>query len=768
MLQYPSVRGLSRKESRELKNYFITASNADGFLAKMDEQSLIEFIYSERLKVKSGDETANMGLLIAGAAEVCKRNNGLSARPGQIAVAIALAKGYMVEYPTGEGKTLSAALAAIWLSARYGTVHIATDNDYLAFRDCESFTSFFEKCGLTVKGIYTDSSDRNRRESYKCDIIYATLDRIASDYLGDQLVYFPSKRVNPRFGAIIVDEADSLLLDRATNSFTLAGKKKIPEGLDKFVKIAAILKRGSDYEIDESRSTAWLLDSGIAVASKLLDTTDIYSKIEELQWLHAALIVRNKYFEGVHYIKQDNKLLLIDQSTGRIQPTRRLISGLHPILEATAGVYPDSTPVPIARISVRSFVMRYAHLAGMAGTLSSDSAEITSLYDKKTVIVGAHHPSKRIDHNDRVYATRESKINSIVEEVKLRHHCRQPILIGSGSVNEAEILYSKLINMGIEAKMLTAREHSQEAEIIAEAGSPGAVTIVARMAGRGVDIILGGKDGKNREIVLDQGGLCVIATERFASRRADQQIRGRAGRQGDPGESIFFASCEDDIVSMFTGDKLNSILPTTEEYSKGTLRIPGIGAMLDRAQQQIEQINAQIRIDQIQIDNNRDEIQGRFYYSRENMLVRRDIKNIISWAYEVLLAGEDISLKNGGILWPSSKPVPEFILQSKSKEILCNLTDECWNDLFERLSISSPPGIDPLIVGDSLVCSILEITDSHWSNYLAAETLNLLGSGQGGSLSEFESNYGYAEFQKYLARRIISTIWLASFKVDTR
>jgi len=781
MPAHPSMRGLSSRQRRQVFQH-LEASESASHLVRISELDQLRNLLSDEI-AKERDpvrgEGGNLGLALAILAEISHRTLGYRPHPGQIAVAAALCEGHLVEYPTGEGKTLAAAFAAVWLSGVHTIAHIATANDYLAEVGQKTMRPLYDAIGFTSAVVVESAPSKERREAHKQRIVYGTLTTFATDFLADQLITRIDNLLEPRFAAIIIDEADALLVDNATTPMLLVGTSRMPVKLDKYIKTANSMKIGVHYNVDEGRRSLWLTNEGMKAAEDSLGITNLYDHPSHVQWLHAALSVAGGetnacriYKEGTHYLVKSGSLHIIDQQ-GRAFENRRFTGGLHPALEAHLGLSPSKIPVPVARTTTRSFVRLYKHVCGTAGTLASDETELQSVYGKNVLVVGPNVPSRRIDHPDRVYATISAKHKAIVAEVIRKYKNRQPVLVGTSTVSDAEAISSMLHDAGVAHNLLTARDHGAEAELISEAGSAGSVTVTAKRAGRGVDIILGGSNGESREEVVSRGGLAVIAAERFDSRRADMQLRGRCARQGDPGESMTFVSCEDDLVRIFAGTKLDGVLrnvPMSDDHED--LRVPGLGAMIERAQNQVEQMNADIRKSMLPTDDIRSTHTNRFYMWRRELLHDRDILAIIHEIYEENIPkGRRFQRKakdnpeSLGSFWPVGRPLP---IPTEGECFVEMLARHAWEDLCLRMAPNSAMGNDAVAVAtsDALVSAILEIADSEWSSYLTAVSAIENSSESSSASIESSIEVAYRDFRNLMVERVLQVVWRAGFTVS--
>ncbi|MGA9594571.1 MAG: preprotein translocase subunit SecA [Acidimicrobiia bacterium] len=499
----------------------------------------------EQLRLLS--PTNDLAQRLARARIAAVRTIGERPHDEQMLGAAALASGYAIEMLTGEGKTLAAALAAYALVPE-GPVHIATANDYLAGRDPAWMRPLYEYLGLTVGVTGPTMSRTEKQAAYACDVTYATARELAFDYLRDTLT--AGARIQRGHSTALVDEIDFILLDEARIPFVLTKREPVdPEGLAGAAHIVAGLQPAVDFEVDDAQRTAWLTERGIerveeSIGAGAMSDPNAHSGAN----VHMALRARCSVRRDRDYVVVGGRVQIVDEFTGRVLPGRRWTDGMHQAVEAKEGVPIREDSRPLAQITVRSYFSRYETLVGMSGTALAAHMEFHDTYGVNVVAIPSHRPVIRVDMPDRVYAAAEKKYDAVVDEVVARHRTGQPLLIGTTTVAHSEYLSARLRGLDVEHQVLNAKHHATEAAIIAEAGRVGAVTVATNMAGRGVDIKLGGTDQSEHEAVVRLGGLCVIGTERHASSRVDDQLRGRAGRQGDPGESVFFASLEDDIV----------------------------------------------------------------------------------------------------------------------------------------------------------------------------------------------------------------------------
>ena len=480
--------------------------------------------------------------VIATTAEAAHRVIGLDMFDVQIRAALALADGKIAEMQTGEGKTLAAIPAAVWFAKRGGGVHIMTVNDYLVRRDFAWMGPIYNFIGLPVGYIQEEMSTEERRTAYACDVTYATANEVGFDYLRDQLVLHPSEQVHRPFAAAVIDEVDSILIDEARIPLVIAGGRYAEDGLANRVdEITRTFRHTRDYTIDEHGHNVVPTDAGVAQVEKafgcgnLFDDANLplHSAVQDSVHAHALL------HRDVDYVVKKGAIQPVDEFKGRVARDRRWPAGLQSALEAKERLMLNDQGRVLGSVTMQNLIGLYPRICGMTGTAASQAEEFRSIYGLAVEVIPTHRPSIRVDHPDRVFATKQAKEQAVVEEIRRAHDAGRPVLVGTASVEESEQLSARLGTTPHE--VLNARNDEQEATIIARAGQRGAVTISTNMAGRGVDIQLG--DG-----VAELGGLYVIGTNKHESRRIDNQLRGRAGRQGDPGGSCFFLSREDPLL----------------------------------------------------------------------------------------------------------------------------------------------------------------------------------------------------------------------------
>lgn len=568
--------------------------------------------------------------------EASRRTIGLRHFDVQLIAASVLAQGKIAEQKTGEGKTLSA-VPALYLHSLTGkSVHLVTVNDYLARRDAGWMAPIFHLLGVSVASIINDQSfiydpeyvnetageprlvhlkPVSRQEAYKADIVYGINSEFGFDYLRDNMVQDLSNVVQRGYYFAIVDEVDSVLIDEARTPHIISAPDESPsQKYYEYAKIVEKLSSDVDYKIDEKFRTAHLTDHGIGKIEKLFGVADIYEKdFDTVYHLEAALKARTLFHREKEYIVKDNQVILVDEFTGRLMEGRRLSEGIHQAIEAKEGVPIQRESKTLATVSLQNYFRMYERLAGMTGTAVTEAEEFRKIYKLDVVVIPTHNPVSRKDLADVVYKSNRAKIGAVVASIEEAHKTGQPVLVGTTSIDKNQIISESLRRRGIKHEVLNAKNHLREAEIIAQAGKKGAVTVATNMAGRGVDIILGGevpadktekkKWEKEHNDVLELGGLYVIGTERHESRRIDNQLRGRSGRQGDPGRSQFFVALDDEIMRLFGGDRIAGIMGRFNMPEDVPLQHAMVSKSIENAQVKVEGFNFDTRKHLVKYDD---------------------------------------------------------------------------------------------------------------------------------------------------------------------
>jgi preprotein translocase subunit SecA len=580
--------------------------------------------------------------------EVAKRTLSMRHFNVQIMGGVALHQGKVVEMKTGEGKTLVATLP-VYLNALLGKgVHVVTVNDYLAKRDVQWMGPIYHFLGLTVGVLQQDASyvydpsykasdERmknlrpvTRREAYLADVTYGTNSEFGFDYLRDNMAVSLDEIVQRGHHYAIVDEVDSILIDEARTPLIISGPSERSADLYKlFAKLVPKLKAGRDYEVDEKTRTVVITEEGVAKVEEMLKIDNLYDpqNISLVNHLHQALRAHTLFRKDVDYIVKNGEVIIVDEFTGRLMYGRRYSEGLHQAIEAKEGVKVREENQTLATVTLQNYFRMYEKLAGMTGTAATEADEFSHIYQLEVVVIPTHKPMIRRDLSDVVYKTEDAKFRAVVEDIAQRHRRGQPVLVGTISIEKSEKISRMLRKKGISHQVLNAKHHEREAEIIAQAGRLGAVTVATNMAGRGVDIILGGNppDPGEAKKVKELGGLHVLGTERHEARRIDNQLRGRSGRQGDPGSSQFYLSLEDELLKV-AGEKVKRLMERFDFPEDQPIEHPLISKTIELAQRQIESQNFTIRKHLLEYDDVLNKQREVIYKERRRILSRENLK----------------------------------------------------------------------------------------------------------------------------------------------
>ncbi|MCI6283378.1 preprotein translocase subunit SecA [Selenomonas sp.] len=551
----------------------------------------------------------------------------------QLIGGMCLHDGRIAEMRTGEGKTLVATLP-VYLNALEGKgVHMVTVNDYLAKRDSEWMGRLYRFLGLTVGLVVHDMDFPERKFAYGCDVTFGTNNEFGFDYLRDNMVIEERQMVQRPLHYAIVDEVDSILIDEARTPLIISGPGQ--KSTDIYVKMAhavATLKEGADYKVDEKQKTISPADSAVPKIEKLIGIQNLYAP-ENIEYSHcftAALRAKALMKRDRDYIVKDGEVVIVDEFTGRVMPGRRFSDGLHQAIEAKEGVKVQRESQTLATITFQNYFRMYDKLAGMTGTAKTEEDEFLKIYNLPVVVVPTNKPVQRVDYPDVIYKTKRAKYKAVGNAVKEIHEKGQPVLIGTTSITQSEELSAILHHLGIEHNVLNAKNHEREAQIVADAGQMGAVTIATNMAGRGTDIKLG-------EGVEALGGLFIVGTERHESRRIDNQLRGRAGRQGDPGASRFYLSLEDDLLRLFASDRVTKIMDKLGMEEDEPIEHKLITNSIEHAQKKVEARNFDIRKHVLEYDDVMNQQREVMYGERRKILTGENLKdNILSMVNHII------------------------------------------------------------------------------------------------------------------------------------
>ncbi|MBI5594217.1 MAG: preprotein translocase subunit SecA [Deltaproteobacteria bacterium] len=543
----------------------------------------------------------------------------------QLIGGMVLHQGKIAEMKTGEGKTLAATLPAYLNSLTGKGVHIITVNDYLARRDTEWMGTIYNFLGLSVGCILHGLDDRERQVAYHSDITYGTNNEFGFDYLRDNMKFYKDSIVQGELNYAIVDEVDSILVDEARTPLIISGQAEKSTNLYYEVNtLIPRLSRDADYVIDEKARSAVLTEEGVARAEKLIKVENLYDprNIETLHHINQALKAHTLFKRDVDYIVKEGEVIIVDEFTGRLMPGRRYSEGLHQALEAKEAVKIENENQTLATITFQNYFRMYDKLAGMTGTADTEAAEFKKIYNLDVSVIPTHKPMIRHDFPDMIYKTKKEKFEAVMNDIAELHQKGQPVLVGTISIDVSEDLSQKLKKKGIPHTVLNAKNHEKEAEIVSMAGQKGAVTISTNMAGRGTDIVLG-------EGVTELGGLRIIGTERHESRRIDNQLRGRSGRQGDPGSSRFYLALEDDLLRIFGGERMSSIMERLGMEEGEPIEHGLISRAIENAQSKVEAHNFDIRKHLIEYDDVMNQQREVIYRQRREALNGKSLKPAI-------------------------------------------------------------------------------------------------------------------------------------------
>jgi preprotein translocase subunit SecA len=705
----------------------------------LDDEALRAKTAEFRKRLDDGATTDDLLVeAFAAVREAARRAIGQRHFDVQLMGGVALHQGWIAEMRTGEGKTLTSTLA-VYLNALWGEgVHVVTVNDYLAKRDSEWMGQIYRRVGLTTGLIQANMSPEERRPAYAADVTYGTNNEFGFDYLRDNMVTDVNRLVQRGHFFGVVDEVDSILIDEARTPLIISGAvQESTKWYQQFARISPRLTRDVHYEVDEKKRTIAVDEEGIAKVEEILGVENLYDhvNVDMVHNLEVALKAKELFKRDVEYVVKSGEVLIVDEFTGRILPGRRYSEGLHQAIEAKENVRIKEENQTLATITLQNYFRLYEKLAGMTGTARTEAAEFGHIYKLEVSEIPTNRPMIRADEQDLIYKSGEAKWNAVAEDLAERNEKGQPVLVGTVSIEKSELLSRILSKRGIPHVVLNAKQHEKEAGIIAQAGRLGAVTVATNMAGRGVDIILGGnaegmarqemaiegwdndayllglysEDDMRRydaefqpllerfekqcadekEQVLERGGLYVLGTERHESRRIDNQLRGRSGRQGDPGESRFYLSLEDDLMRLFASDRIASIMNRLRIPDDVPIEAKMVSKSIERAQTSVEQMNFEIRKNVLKYDEVMDKQRKVIYEKRRQILEGGDLHE------------ETIELV--------SDVVDSAVAEYANPEIHPEEWD--WDQLFARMREIYPIRIDESAF-DKETASVDEVTEA--------------------------------------------------------
>lgn len=738
----------SRNE-RLLKQYRRTVTQINqleaGVSALSDEQLRAKTVEFKERVAKGETLDSVLPEAFAVCREGGKRALGMRHFDTQLIGGMVLHYGKIAEMRTGEGKTLVATLPA-YLNALSGKgVHVVTVNDYLAKRDAEWMARLYNFLGLTV-GVNLSTMDHaTKQEAYASDITYGTNNEFGFDYLRDNMVFTPSERVQQPLNYAIVDEVDSILIDEARTPLIISGQAD--DNTDIYMRmrgIPALLVRQAtedgegDYWVDEKGHQVTLSEAGhehveqqLTQAGILAPGDSLYSaaNITLMHHAYAALRAHTLFHRDQNYVVQDDEIVIVDEFTGRLMPGRRWSDGLHQAVEAKEGVSINKESQTLATITLQNYFRMYNKLSGMTGTADTEAYEFQEIYSLETVVIPTNRPAQRLDHLDQVYRTATEKFNAVLADIKDCHERGQPVLVGTTSIENSELLSGLLDQHKLPHQVLNAKQHAREAEIIAQAGSPGVVTIATNMAGRGTDIVLGGNIEKQihaveadetlsesqkayeitklkdawkviHEQVVAAGGLHIIATERHESRRIDNQLRGRSGRQGDPGSSRFYLSLEDPLMRIFAGDRVARIMTMLKMPEGEAIMHPMVSRSIENAQRKVEGRNFDIRKQLLEYDDVANDQRKVIYRERNELLSSENVADTVT------------SLRHAVITEVVSRHMPPGTMEEQWN--IAGLEKVLAADFQIELSIAEWLAADHNLDTEAVIARVSEASDANY------------------------------------------------------
>lgn len=736
--------------------------------------------------------------------EASKRVLGMRHFDVQLIGGIVLHEGKIAEMKTGEGKTL-VATCPVYLNALSGKgVHVITVNDYLAKRDRDWMNKVYNFLGMTSGVVIANITNEERKAAYKADITYGTNNEFGFDYLRDNMTNKMEERVQRDLNYVIVDEVDSILIDEARTPLIISGSSRDTlKVYELFSNVVKQLKRDSDYEVHEKENSVLLKEEGIHKVEKLLKIDNLYSSehVGLTHYLNQSLKAKELFKKDKDYIVRDGKVIIVDEFTGRLMDGRRYSEGLHQSIEAKERVRVASENQTLASITLQNYFRMYKKLSGMTGTAKTEEGEFVHIYKLSAVAIPTNRPIQRIDHSDMVYVTAKEKLEASVDKIEETYKKGQPILVGTASIESSEVLSNLLKQKNIPHNVLNAKNHEREAEIVAQAGQIGAVTIATNMAGRGTDIVLGGNpvliakskisednpkyDEEFKKIIktcsedkgkiLELGGLYILGTERHESRRIDNQLRGRSGRQGDPGESSFFISLEDDLMRMFGSDRVAALITRMGYEYKDPIHHPMVNNSIANAQKRVEAKNFSVRKQLLEYDNVMNKQREVIYRQRNEILsssnldknIKSIINKVVNRQISLYMNFEDKKLRNYDSFKEFFKDKMDFDISMNlenmnKEEILTTLCDNLYKHYEDKMrNIENKIKIERDIM--------LQVIDGRWKENLATldglrESIHLRSYAQRDPIVEYKlaSSRIYMDMANITREEIISFL----FKVE--
>lgn len=754
---------------RQLHRLQATVSKINAFepdmIALTDEQLAEKTNYFRQLLAQGKTLDDILPEAFAAVREVSKRKLGQRPFDVQLMGGIVLHHGKIAEMKTGEGKTLTATLP-LYLNALTGKgAHLVTVNDYLARRDSEWMAPIYRGLGLEVACLQNSMSDAERQKAYNADILYATNNELGFDYLRDNMKFRLSDYVQRDLNFAIVDEVDSILIDEARTPLIISGSAD--ESSELYVtadRVIRRLKKTEDYEVDEKARSVHMTESGVDKVESALNIDNLYA-IERMTLLHhvtQALRAHALFRLDVDYVVKEGEVLIVDEFTGRILPGRRYSDGLHQALEAKEAVEIERETQTLASITLQNYFRLYKKLAGMTGTAMTEAEEFYKIYKLNVVSIPTNVPMIRDDKPDLIFLSKNAKYNAIVKDIQERFKKGQPVLIGTIAIETSELLSSILTSHGIPHDVLNAKQHEREAEIVAHAGEPGHVTIATNMAGRGTDIKL---TPDSREA----GGLYILGTERHESRRIDNQLRGRSGRQGDPGESRFYISLDDDLIRIFAGETLKKNMQRFGGMEEeDIIESSFVSKTIERAQEKVEKHNFEIRKHLLEYDDVLNQQRGVIYRYRREVLEGEDhiaalVRDLMSNAVQDLVTfhcqtrqpnAQTLQAVFEGASALTGLPVSTFETAGIDTSTVASLAADLNNLIIKKYMLMRGV-LDPKAIETAEKWLLLEAIDHAWKQHMLnldhlKEGIGLRGWGQKNPLIEYKRE-AFAMFQDMMA-----------------
>ena len=786
------------KNDREVKKYIKRVAQINALEPTYEKMSDDELkIKFNELKAQVVEEKVTLDQILndvfAIVRESSKRVLKMRHFDVQLIGGMVLNEGRIAEMKTGEGKTLVATLPVI-LNAMSGKgVHVVTVNDYLAKRDATQMGELYNFLGLSVDVILSGGyDDEVRQAAYNADITYGTNSEFGFDYLRDNMKFEAGQKVQRGHNFVIVDEVDSILIDEARTPLIISGPtNRTLDGYIRADQVAKQLTRGTpadpnvpgskptgDFIVDEKNRTIMITEAGISKAEKLFGVENLYNLENAVlsHHLDQALKAHNLFEKDVHYVVKDGEVVIVDEFTGRLSEGRRFSEGLHQALEAKEGVKIQEESQTLADTTYQNYFRMYKKLAGMTGTAQTEATEFSQIYNLEVISIPTNVPVKRIDQNDLIYKTQNEKFKAVIDEVKKAHEKGQPVLVGTASIERSEVLHEMLKKAGIPHSVLNAKNHEKEAEIIAQAGVKGAVTIATNMAGRGVDIRI-------NDEVRDLGGLYIIGTERHESRRIDNQLRGRAGRQGDPGMSRFYLSLEDNLLRIFGSDRIKAIMDRLGIDEGESIESRMVTRAVENAQKKVESLHFEARKHLLEYDDVANEQRKTIYKYRDELLDKnydmseKIAQNRVEYATNLLDTAEifhgglkdDYDIKNlcSIILADCGEEIDESELKgleyNELVEKIAQILEVRYNEKMSVLNEEQRKDIEKILY--------LQVLDNAWREHLyqmdiLKTGIGLRGYNQKDPLVEYkkESYNLFMELVGRLKTESVKTLQIVRFK----